>query len=152
MHRFWVEERASAALKHLRNIFGDETKSIVIMFQEVRSKSLRTILEDSWVQQNFILSNVDPPKDIFFDIPDESFTLKLLEWQSASYFTLILSLRDLSVLNCFRVPFVTIMGRDALVIDIPIASKDRSSPARESLRLCTTYLESLWDTMGYRPS
>ena len=79
MNRFWVEERASAALKHLRNIFGDETKSIVIMFQAVRNESLRTILEDSWVQQNFILSNIGPPKDIFFDIPDESFTLKLLE-------------------------------------------------------------------------
>jgi hypothetical protein len=50
MHRFWVEERASAALKYLRNIFGDEIKSIVIMFQEVRSESLRIILEDSWVQ------------------------------------------------------------------------------------------------------
>jgi len=44
------------------------------------------------------------------------------------------------------------MGRDALVIDIPITSKDRSSPAKESLYLYTTHLESLWDIMGYRPS
>ncbi|KAF1951661.1 hypothetical protein CC80DRAFT_424110 [Byssothecium circinans] len=152
MHPFWREERASAALKYLRKVFGDEANSTVIMLQEVRRESLRTILEDAWVQQNFILSNIDPPQDLYFDIPDESFILKLVEWESKPYFTLMLISRDLGVLNCFRVPFVTNMGRDALVIDIPIANKDTSSPAKESLRLCTTHLESLWDDRGYRPS
>ncbi|KIX01144.1 uncharacterized protein Z518_10210 [Rhinocladiella mackenziei CBS 650.93] len=152
MHRFWAEERISAALKYLRKVFGDKPDSTVIMLQEVRRESLRTILEDAWVQQIFMLSNINPPQDLYFDIPDESFILKLVEWKSAPYFTLMLISRDLGVLNCFRVPFVTNMGRDALVIDIPIANKDMSSSARESLRLCTTHLESLPDDRGYRPS
>lgn len=148
----WAEERASAALKYLRNTLGKETKSTVIMLQEVRNESLRVILNDQWVRRNFTLSNADPPQSIFFDIPDISFTLKLFEWEAAHYFTMILISKDLGPVNCFRVPFTTNMGRDALVIDIPIVNKDRSFPARECLRLCTTHLESLWDPSGYRPS
>ena len=95
---------------------------------------------------------MDPPQSFFFDIPDKSFTLKLLEWEAAHYFTIMLISKDLSIVSCFRAPFATAIGRDTLVIDIPIANKDRSLPATECLRLYTTHLESFWDARGYRPS
>jgi tyrosyl-DNA phosphodiesterase 2 len=98
------------------------------------------------------LSNADPPQSIFIDIPGEPFILKHLEWQAAPYFTVMLISKDLSIVSCFCAPFATNMGRVALVVDIPIANNDRSTPARECLRLCTTHLESLWDANGCRPN
>jgi len=120
MDRLWAEERASAALRHLRDALGNDTKSTVIMLQEVCNESLRVILNDQWVQRNIALSNADPPQSIYFDIPDISFTLKLPEWEAAHYFTMMLVSKDLSIVNCFRVPFTTKMARDALVMDIPM--------------------------------
>jgi tyrosyl-DNA phosphodiesterase 2 len=148
MQQYWVEERTSAALKYLRDTFGVKTHSLVIMFQEVCTESLRIITENPWVQENFMLSNIHPPQDIFSENPDKSVTLK---WKSKPYFTLMLASKDLSIMNSFRVPFETEMGRDALAIDIPLASKDISPIPSESLRLCTTHLESLGDEAGYRP-
>ncbi|KAL2011634.1 hypothetical protein VTN00DRAFT_4352 [Thermoascus crustaceus] len=54
-------------------------------------------------------------------------------------------------MNCFRVPFVSDMGRDALVVDLPIFNPGRRTQSKESLRLCTTHLESLWVGKAYRP-
>jgi hypothetical protein len=64
MHRLWAEERASVALRYLRDALGNETKSTVIMLQEVRNESLRAILNDQWVQRNFALSNADRPRQL----------------------------------------------------------------------------------------
>lgn len=44
------------------------------------------------------------------------------------------------------------MGRDALVIDVPVANPEGRTKMRECLRLCTTHLESLWSGKGYRAS
>ncbi len=42
------------------------------------------------------------------------------------------------------------MVTDAWVVDVPILSSDESTQSTESLRLCTTHLESLWDAGLYR--
>ena len=121
------------------------------MLQEVCLESLRAILENFWVQRNFILSEVRPPDSLYIDMPGESFILKRLEWEAAPYFTFMMVSRDLTIVDCFRVPFVTRMGRDALVVDVPILTPKKRNQAVESVRLCTTHLESLWEGKALRP-
>lgn len=43
------------------------------------------------------------------------------------------------------------MGRDALVVDIPVLNPGGQTRSIECLRLCTTHLESLWPGKAYRP-
>ncbi|KAK7224008.1 hypothetical protein V2G26_012011 [Clonostachys chloroleuca] len=57
--------------------------------------------------------------------------------------------RTLPTSNCFRIPFTTGMGRDALVVDIPVLNAEGMN-FKESFRLCTTHLESLWGGKAYR--
>lgn len=141
--------RASAAVTYLSNTFGEESDHLVIMLQEVNQQSLQAILDHAWVQRNFLLSNIEPPKTIIKDISDESSVFEPV-WVAASYFTLMLISKDLSISKCFRAPFTTAMGRDALVTDIPILGSEASSSMPESLRLCTTHLESLYSGKDYR--
>ena len=143
--------RASAALEHLKELFGEVPGDFVVMLQEVCHKSLQVILENPWVQRNFVLSNVDPPKSLYTNSPGQSFILKHLKWRAVPYFTLMMISRHLAITDCFRVPFVTVMGRDALVVDIPVFNHEGRTQPKESLRLCTTHLESLWGGRAYRP-
>lgn len=143
--------RASAALEHLNTLFGEDPGPLVVMLQEVRHESLQAIMENPWVQQNFVLSNVSPPESHYTYIPGESFILNQLEWKAAPYFTLTMISKHLAITNCFRVPFLTMMGRDALVVDIPIINSGGQTHSRECIRLCTTHLESLWPGKVYRP-
>lgn len=143
--------RTSAALGHLNELFGEVSRPLVVMLQEVRRESLQVILDNAWVQRNFILSDVDPPASLYTDIPGKSFIMRQLDWDAAPYFTLMMISRQLAITNCFRIPFVTSMGRDALVIDIPVSNPGGRTQMKESLRLCTTHLESLWGGKRYRP-
>ncbi|ERF77113.1 hypothetical protein EPUS_08680 [Endocarpon pusillum Z07020] len=143
--------RASAALGHLTGLFGEEPGPLVVMLQEVQRESLQAIMDNSWVQRNFVLSNVEPPESIYTDTAGDSFVLRDIEWGAHPYFTLMMTPRHLAITSCFRVPFVTKMGRDALVVDIPVFSPGRCTQLKESFRLCTTHLESLWEGRVYRP-
>ncbi|KAK0105032.1 hypothetical protein ONS95_004600 [Cadophora gregata] len=146
-----IEARATSALEHLQELFGEVKHPFVVMLQEVRRESLQIILENSWVQQNFVLSNTEAPESLYTDIPGDSFIVKRLDWRAAPYFTLFMISRNLKVENCFRVPFVTEMGRDALLVDISVSSAGKRTKSKECLRLCTTHLESLWEGKAYRP-
>jgi len=146
-----TEARATAALEHLQRLFGEVQDPFVAMFQEVRRESLQVILENPWVQRNFVLSNTKAPESLYTNIPGDSFLFKRLDWRAASYFSLLMISRNLAIENCFRVPFVTKMGRDALVVDIPVFSSRERTESKECLRLCTTHLESLWSGKAYRP-
>jgi hypothetical protein len=42
-------------------MFGQAPHNLVVMFQELRQESLQAILEDEWAQQNFVLSDTEPP-------------------------------------------------------------------------------------------
>lgn len=94
--------RASAALGHLNELFGELSGPLVVMFQEVRYESLQVIMNNAWVQRNFILLNVDPPASVYTDIPGESFILRKLDWKATSYFTLMMISRQLGIMNCFQ--------------------------------------------------
>ncbi|KAI1466836.1 uncharacterized protein F4812DRAFT_433014 [Daldinia caldariorum] len=133
--------RASAALAYLQTMFGQEPHNLVVMLQELRRESLEAILEDKWARQNFSLSDTEPPGFHYAD--DESFDRKPSRIPSG-YFTLMMVSRNLPISNCFRVPFVSEMGRDALVVDIPVSEDHDPETPKRSLRLCTTHLESLY--------
>ncbi len=143
-------ERASAVMKHLKEHFGDAPESLVVMLQEVRHESLQAILENPWVRRNFAVSDVEAPQAMYKNILGESFLIEQSEWETYSYFTIMLVPKNMSILNCSRIPFVTKMARDALVVDVPISTNNESTQSSESLRLCTTHLESLWDAGLYR--
>ncbi|KAI6762443.1 hypothetical protein HG530_008423 [Fusarium avenaceum] len=132
--------RTSAAIANLRTMFGEAPHNLVVMFQEVHEESLQVILGDKWVQENFVLSDTKPPS--LRHANSKSFG-KNRDPVRSQYFTLIMAPRDLPISNCFRVPFVSRMGRDALVVDIPVSEDPGSETSKKSLRLCTTLLESL---------
>ncbi|KAI9848853.1 MAG: hypothetical protein M1837_006369 [Sclerophora amabilis] len=120
--------RASAAMAHLRDIFGDPPPPLVVMLQEVDCLSLEAILADSWIREHFVLSNVEPPQ---------------------RYFTLMMVSPQIQAENWFRVPFESRMERDALVVDISISSPGgESEHLKKIIRLCTTHLESLPEIEG----
>jgi tyrosyl-DNA phosphodiesterase 2 len=145
-----IEARATAALEHLQELFGEIQDPFVVMFQEVCRESLQTILNNLWVQRNFVLSNTKAPESLYTNLHGDSVTLKRLDWRATPYFSLIMVSINLAIENCFRVPFVTEMGRDALVVDIPIFNARGQTEPEECLRLCTTHLESLWPGKAYR--
>ncbi|RYP25231.1 hypothetical protein DL765_000112 [Monosporascus sp. GIB2] len=145
--------RAVAALAYLRTMFGQEPHNLVVMLQELRQESLEAILDDKWTQQNFVLSDVKPPDakplDCLYE-DGESSDLEDTDWRPSPYFTLMMVSRTLPISNCFRVPFPSKMWRDALVVDIPVLDDRGPEQPKESLRLCTTHLESLYTRKEYR--
>ena len=65
------------------------------------------------------------------------------------YFTLMMVSRDVPAENWLRVPFLSNMERDAVIVDILVSSlKCYTSNSRKIIRLCTTYLESLPEPEG----
>ncbi|KAL8705394.1 MAG: hypothetical protein Q9201_001466 [Fulgogasparrea decipioides] len=119
-----LANRASAAIHHLKDLFGDYlSRPMVVMPQEVRNHSLAAILAQRWVQSNFYVSAI------------ESF-------QQPSTFMLVS--KHLRFHIWFRVPLESRMGKEALCVDIevsPCACKERIELPRKYLRLCTTHLE-----------
>ncbi|KAI3399715.1 hypothetical protein diail_5782 [Diaporthe ilicicola] len=127
--------RASAAIAYMRTMFGQKPRGLVVMLQELRQESLEVILKDKWAQQNFSLSDTKPPYSHYAG--NES-----LGEEPGQHFTLMMISRNLPISSCFRVPFVSEMERDALVVDIPVSEDHDPETSKGSLRLCTTHLES----------
>lgn len=120
--------RASAAMAYLKEVFGDPPPPLVIMLQEVHSQSLEAIVSHSWIRNNFVLSNIEPPP---------------------RYFTLMMVSQQVQAESWFRMPLPSRMGRDALVVDIPVLPPGTELKHTSSfLRLCTTHLESLPEAEG----
>lgn len=143
--------RVTAALDHLQARFGAAPGPLAVMLQEVCLESLQAVLENPWVQENFNLTDTTPPCSIYDDVHGDSFVFKDLYWRASQYFTLMMLPKSLRIQDCFRVPFVSSMGRDALFVDIPISAGGRSI-SNKSIRLCTTHLESLYGSESYRSS
>jgi hypothetical protein len=59
------------------------------------------------------------------------------------YFTVVMVSQYIPADNWFRVPFGSLMKRDALVVDVRIPLKGQCEDLRALLRLRTTHLESL---------
>lgn len=123
------KNRALSAMTHLMEVFGDPPPPSVIMLQEVHSDSLAAILEHSWVKNNFAISDVDVPE---------------------RYFTIMMVSQHLHAESWFRFSLPTRMGRDALLVDVPISPiRGDSGHTKRILRLCTTHLVSLWEQEGH---
>ncbi|KAL6831902.1 hypothetical protein V8C40DRAFT_285341 [Trichoderma camerunense] len=133
--------RASTAIAYLRTMFGQEPHNLVVMFQELRQESLEVILEDKWTQQNFVLSNTEPP---YFDCADNKSFDEKPNCIPSRYFTLMMISRNLPISNCFRLPFISEIERDALVVEIPVSEDDGSEALKRLLRLCITHLKLLY--------
>jgi tyrosyl-DNA phosphodiesterase 2 len=61
------QDRASAALGHLEEHFGTGPGNLIVMLEEVRHESLKAILENAWVQRNFVLTNAVSPNSLYRD-------------------------------------------------------------------------------------
>lgn len=143
-----TKARTVEILNHLARLCEDGPRHTVIMFQEVCKDSLEAVLENSWVQRFFKLSDVASLESFYTEIAGDSFIMKQLDLQAPHYFTAMMISKDLPVSNAFRVPLVSKQGRDALTVDIPLESLE-SSDNSDTVRLCTTHLESL-DSIEYR--
>lgn len=72
--------RASAALDHLQELFGDAPGPLAVMLQELCDHSFRSIQENKWAQGNFVLSDINPPPSIYNETPGETFILLQLQY------------------------------------------------------------------------
>lgn len=64
VHKPGPKPRAVAILSHLEGSCGEVPTRTAIMLQEVCQDSLSAILESSWVQRFFKISNVAPPESL----------------------------------------------------------------------------------------
>lgn len=136
-------------MSHLQTLFGTTPHSLVVMLQEVCLESLQALRSNSWVQQNFTLSDSDAPQSIYDTVEGSSFVMKFAYWGSARYFSLMMIPKSFNILECFRVPLQSLMGRDALFADLEVSTSSQERP-KQSIRLCTTHLECLFDGRPYR--
>ncbi|KAL4981701.1 Endonuclease/exonuclease/phosphatase [Aspergillus falconensis] len=122
--------RMRPALAHLRGLTRDLPASVapVIFLQECTPSDLGTIAATPWVQDQFYVTDMDPTN-----------------WATTQYGTTVLVSKRVPVASVFRVHYSrTRMDRDALFVDIAVASEKR-------IRLCNTHLESLALDPPYRP-
>lgn len=100
-----------------------ESSSLVVMLQETCLLSLQAIMKSPWVQRNFFLSDMDEPESIYQEIPGDSFILRKQLWRAVPYFTVMMTPAYWGVgLLPGTVP-TSIMGRDALFLDLPVMSR-----------------------------
>jgi tyrosyl-DNA phosphodiesterase 2 len=127
-------ERAAVAIEYLHKMFGDRSDDLAIVLQEVCQRSAQEILQTRWIQQNFAIVGLNPPRTFQDGIP-----------RPAKYFTLVITPKSLRLENSFRMTLPSEMGRDALFVDIQLCPLSRrpSSERTGVFRLCTTHLESL---------
>ncbi|XEV01454.1 hypothetical protein FSHL1_006741 [Fusarium sambucinum] len=141
--------RASAAIDHLRNMFGQKPDNFVVMLQEIRQESLDAILNNKWAQQNFILSDTEAPYSEY-DLDDDGES----GLESSQCFSIMMVSRNLPISNCSRVSLFSETNCDALVVDVPVSESEGHDPevSKQSLRLCTTRIEPNYSNPDLRRS
>ncbi|KAL2021158.1 hypothetical protein VTK56DRAFT_7464 [Thermocarpiscus australiensis] len=124
-----AEARMAAALKHLQSLVSQRAIPSVIMLNEMVESDLKLIREADWVRQDYNMTDVSHE-----------------HWESPGYGTCMLVPRSMPIKSVFRVHYErTSMQRDALFVDVAL-------PHEQTLRLCTTHLESLQANPPKRPS
>ncbi|CAG1975232.1 unnamed protein product [Fusarium graminearum] len=131
--------RTSAAIAHLRSIFGKNPHNLVVMLQQINQEVLEVILKDKWAQQNFVLSDKEPP---YVENKVDKSGGDKGDLKSSQYFTIMMISRNLPISNCFRLPLESEIKTDALVVDVPLPVSENDDRSNQSLRLCTTCIES----------
>ncbi|KAF2871408.1 Endonuclease/exonuclease/phosphatase [Massariosphaeria phaeospora] len=137
----FAEERMSAALEHLEDLIlsAGADVPVVVYLQEMENADLELIRESRWIQDRFILTEMNARN-----------------WQ-ASYGTTMLIDRRLAVESVFRVPWYSGYGRDGLFLDIALKAPEAepvsgAGAGSKVLRLCNTHLESLAADPPVRPA
>jgi tyrosyl-DNA phosphodiesterase 2 len=125
--------RMAAALQYLEKLVSsiDSSVPIVFFFQEMLPSDLELIQAAPWVRERFTITD-----------------LSNKYWESMWYGTTTLVDNRLDIERVFRVHFDTAMERDGLFVDVGVQVNGGKSG---TLRLCNTHLESLIDTVPYRP-
>jgi endonuclease/exonuclease/phosphatase family metal-dependent hydrolase len=133
--------RVAALLHYLQRTFGNDPGELVVLLQEVSQLSAQQILQNQWVQENFIIVGHEAPRTFQAGIP-----------RQARYYTMAMTPRSIRLQKSFRMPLPSEMGRDALFVDLELrSSKGRPNSAmKEVFRICTTHLESLQEGNSIR--
>lgn len=142
-------DRDIKALQGMQDIYGTTPTGTVLMLQQLDAERLRQLLDDSWIQRNFKISNVDPlkPKYTYPNMRQRRETAhsitsspwSVTEWETPRDFSIMFFSNDLPVLNCFRIPFMAQQGKDLLFADLPVSSLLPSDKQNAVLRLCTSH-------------
>ncbi|KAK5162976.1 uncharacterized protein LTR77_011031 [Saxophila tyrrhenica] len=125
----FADSRMNAAVRHLETLISalDRSTASVIFLQECVASDLTLLANDTWVQQNFTLTDTGTEN-----------------WQSGHYGTVTLIDNRLPLASCFRIHFSqTNMQRDGLFVNVLLQQK--------TVRLCNTHLESLAFEPAMRP-
>jgi tyrosyl-DNA phosphodiesterase 2 len=110
-------ERMRAALTHLSTLLPSAPKHTILLFQEVENPAQEALLEHEWVREHFLVSDMTPKRD--------------------RYYTLSLATKDVPIATVSRHRYPrTNMGRDVLILDIPLEGGG-------CFRVANTHLESL---------
>lgn len=131
------EERMSAALQYLEQLVSsvDAQVPVVIFLQEMLQSDLAQIRESKWIQNRFILTDIDESN-----------------WLNPVYGTITLVDYRLKVKNVFRVRVPSRFDRDGLFVDVGVDDgMGYSRNGHYVLRLCNTHLESLVADPPVRP-
>lgn len=112
-------QRHQAALRHIAGLLPSPPRAAIIHLQETTAAALSTLAADGWVREHFLLSH--HPDGGCYGSDDE-------QHQREHYFTTTLISRHLPVARILRHPFRdTTMGRDVLIVDIPLSCGIRRS-------------------------
>jgi hypothetical protein len=117
---------------------------LVVMLQGICPESLPAICNNSWVQQNFVLTESDVPQSIYDTVEGPSFVIKTVYWEPRYHNSLMMIPKSRKILNCFRVPLQNNSGKDAPFANIEVSTSDEGR-FKQSIRLCTTRLLSTFE-------
>ncbi|EXJ57130.1 hypothetical protein A1O7_07474 [Cladophialophora yegresii CBS 114405] len=124
----YADERMLPALKHLRSHVSGTPLPTIIMLQEMLETDLALVQAQSWVRENYYLTDIDKQY-----------------WESGHYGTCTLIPKALSITAVFRVHYEqTVMERDGLFVDVKFGNG-------QVIRICNTHLESLVADPPRRP-
>ncbi|ETI25836.1 hypothetical protein G647_02613 [Cladophialophora carrionii CBS 160.54] len=124
----YAGERLLPALKHVQSHVSSTPLPTIIMLQEMLETDLALVQAQSWVRENYYLTDIDQQY-----------------WESGHYGTCTLIPKVLSIASLFRVHYEqTVMERDGLFVDVKFSNG-------QLIRLCNTHLESLVADPPKRP-
>ncbi|KAK4157475.1 be34ec7d-0e68-46fe-bb6a-05f4e13c29ca [Chaetomidium leptoderma] len=150
------DARMSAALKHLQSLVSGKPDPSIIMFNEMTKSDLGLIKRADWVRDGYNITDAStehweaPSYGKYITCSSKNLTHTQPTNQpppsSGITGTCMLIPHTLPIKSLFRVHYErTSMQRDALLVDVAL-------PQAQTLRLCTSHLESLRATPPKRPS
>lgn len=134
----YPNERMLSVLRHIEKDVldckeGDEPEPSCILLQEVHFRALKTILDDEWVRENYIVTPIARSK----------WPIGHTDGESSIYGNVTLVTRSLNVEGAQLLEFgLSTMQRTGLMVDITLSTPGPES-RNVSIRIINTHLESL---------